>query len=141
MPPLTVVDLREVELADDRLDVEADHVVGQDLRQKGEDRAEPLKLDRHHGRSAGDRRALGNREREHPADQEPRGLAVERDQVRLGEDLRQAVGAQGVDEQREVPGVEDAEQRRVRGRAWPCPSRRTSPGSASTKPRGVRGLA
>ena len=81
--------LGEVELADDRLDVQPDHVVGQDLGQERQDRAEPLKLDGHHGRSARDRRALRHREREQPADQEPRGLSVERHQVRLGEDLGQ----------------------------------------------------
>ena len=101
--------------------------LGKDLGQKREDRAEALKLDGHHGRSAGDRRALGNGEGEHSADQEPRGLAVEGDQVGLGQDLRQAVGAQGVDEQRKVAGVEHAEQRRVVGRARPWPSRRRSP--------------
>ena len=76
VPPLTVVRLCEIELADDRLDVEADHVVGQDLGQEGEDRAEPLELDRDHGRAAGDRGALRDRVREHAADQEAGGLAV-----------------------------------------------------------------
>ena len=101
--------LGEIELADDRLDVEADHVVGQNLRQKREDHAEPLKLDGHHGRSTGDRRALGNGEREHPADQEPRGLSIECNQVGLGQDLGETVGAQGFDEQRKVAGVEHTE--------------------------------
>ena len=115
MPPSDRRPLGEVELADDRLDVQPDHVVGQDLGKEGEDRAEPLELDGDHGRSARDRRALRDREREQPADQEPRGLAVECDQVGLGEDLGQAVDAQGVDEQREVPRVEHAEERGVPG--------------------------
>ena len=105
--------LREIELADDRLDVQADHVVGEDLREEGQDRAEALELNRDHGRSAGDRGTLRHREREHSADQEPSGLTVECDQVRLGEDLRQAVGSQGVDEQREMPRLENAEQLRI----------------------------
>ena len=132
----TVVRLSVVELADDRLDVEPDHVVGQDLGQKRQDRAEPLKLDRHDGRSAGYRRALRDGEREHPADQEPGGLAVERDQVGLGEDLRQVVGAQGVDKEREMSGVEHAEERRVRrpGVAVPVPPK--VPWIGLTKPSG-----
>ena len=83
--------LGEIELADDGLDVQSDHVVGQDLGKEREDRAEPLELDGHHGRSARDRRALRHREREQPADQEPRGLSVECDQVGLGQDLGQAL--------------------------------------------------
>ena len=68
-------------------------------------------LDGDHRRAAGNRRALGDRERELAADQEPGRLAVERHQVRLGQDLGQSVAPQGVDEQREVAGVEDAEER------------------------------
>ena len=103
--------LREVQLADDRLDVQADHVVGQDLGYEGEDGSELLELDGDHGGAARDRAALRDRVREQAADQEPGGLAIQGHQVGLGQDLGQGVGPQGVDEQREMPGVEDAEQR------------------------------
>ena len=111
--------LGEVEPAEDRLDVEADHVVGEDLGDEVEDRPEPPELDRDDGRAAGDRRALRDRERELAADQEPGRLAVEGHQVRLGQDLGQAIVAQGVDEQREMAGVEDA--RRASRRLPSCP--------------------
>ncbi len=54
--------------------------------------------------------------RELPAGEELRRLAVERHQVGLGDDLGQAVLAQRVEEDRELAGVEDAEELRIRGR-------------------------
>ena len=103
----------EIELAERRLDVQADSVVGQDVRQEGQIRAEILELDRHDRRAAGNRRALRHRERELTAGEESRGLAVEGEEVRLGEDLRQVVLPQGVDEERKLARVEHAEEARI----------------------------
>ena len=141
VPPLTVVACAKLSWLMTGSTSSRITSLGKDLGQEREDRAEPLKLDGHHGRSARDRRALRNREREHAADQEPRGLSVEGDQVGLGQDLRQAVGAQGVDEQREVAGVEHAEERRVRGWAWPCRSPPKVPWTGFTKPAAFERLA
>ena len=89
----TAVDCRplgEIQLADDRFDVKADHVVGKDLGDEVQDRAEAGELDGDNGRAPRNRRALRNRIGEIAAHQETRGLAVQGNQVRFSQDLGQA---------------------------------------------------
>src|SRR5262249_478267 len=71
-----------------------------------------------HGRSPGDRRTLRHGVGEEAAGDELRGLTVECHQVRFGQDLREGIRAESIDEQRELAGAEDAEQgpARVGGR-------------------------
>src|SRR5208337_100844 len=98
------------EITDDRFDVKADHVVGKDLGDEVQDRADAGELDGDNGRAARNRRALRNRIGDIAAHQETCGLAVQGNQVRFSQDLAQAVRSQGIDEQREVPRIEDAEE-------------------------------
>ena len=57
-----------------------------------------------------DSTACGNRIGEIAAHHEPRGLAVQCNQVRFSQHLGQAVVSQGIDEQGEMTRVEDAEE-------------------------------
>ena len=88
-----------VEIADDRFDVKADHVVGKDLGDEVQDRAEAGELDGDNGRAARNRRALRNWIGVIAAHHETCGLAVQGNLVRFSQDLAQAVRSQGIDEQ------------------------------------------
>ena len=68
----------------------------------------------------GNRRALGNRERELAADQEPGRLTVERHQVRLGQDLGHRVLRRALMNSEKWPASKTPKS--VRRRCWRCPA-------------------
>ena len=101
--------LGEVQVGEVGFDVEADHFAFEDVGDEGQDGAKFGVLDGDHRADAAGT-CLGHWVGVAAAGLEASGLAVERDEVRLGEDLGELVLSQGVDEEVELAGVEDAEE-------------------------------